>query len=201
MLRSGLLLVRRSGLRALTIRAVTQRAKVNLGSFVYHFGSRAAFTAELIERWYAPLWAQLQATVDAALPPVERLRLLVLQLFEWVATNRVMLGHLFLDAAAREAAALAFLRSLQARHPALILQAIRDAQAAGQLRQADPLQLLMFTMSAIGVPIMFAHGLAAARLVPAPLSRELLALAVEPRHIEQRLGWVLDGLAPAAKGH
>lgn len=51
-LRSGLVLARRSALRLLTVRVLANRAGVNLGSFVYHFGSRDAFNGELTERRY-----------------------------------------------------------------------------------------------------------------------------------------------------
>jgi AcrR family transcriptional regulator len=197
MLRSGLRLVRAKGLRALTVRAVAADAGVNLGTFVYHFGSREAFADELIERWYAPLWAQLQNTVDVQAVPLERFRQLVLRLCEWIAGNRAFVGHLLLDAAAREAAALRFLRSLAARHPALILQAIGEAQHAGQLVRADPLHLMMFTMTATGVPILLAEGLGARRLVPAEMGRTMLSLALSPAHIEQRLAWVMAGIGSA----
>ena len=56
--------MRRGGFKALTVRAVAAQAQANLGSFVYHFGSRAAFVDELIERWYAPLFAQLQLSAS-----------------------------------------------------------------------------------------------------------------------------------------
>src|SRR5882724_6500255 len=64
LLKEGLVIARRSGLRAITVRGVAARARANLGSFVYHFGSREAFVAELLERWYAPLMAEMQIAVD-----------------------------------------------------------------------------------------------------------------------------------------
>jgi len=193
-LRSGLRLVKRNGLRALTVRAVAADAGVNLGTFVYHFRSRAAFADELIAHWYAPLWTQLQDTVEAPSSPLERFRLLVLQVVRWLAANRSLVGHLLLDAAAREPAALRFLRRLGQRHPALILQALRDAQQAGQVVPAEPLHLMMFTMAAAGMPVLLAQGLGARRLVPPAMGRLALAYALEPAHIEQRVQWVIDAI-------
>ena len=194
LLRSGLVLARRSGLRKLTVRAVAEHGKVNLGSFVYHFGSRDAFNEALMERWYAPLWAQLQVTVGSELAPIERFRRLVLCLFEWVAANRAFVGHLLLDVAAGEAAALRFMRTLAGRHPALIATAIRDAQAAGQIVPGEPLHLMAFTLAAIGGPILIGHGLASKPLGIAELSRTILGLAVARDQIEQRLQWVIAGI-------
>src|SRR5262249_51647141 len=93
LLREGLAIARRSGLRAITVRGVATRARVNLGSFVYHFGSRDAFVGELLERWYAPLMAELQIAVDAEGPPLERLRGLILQFVDWVRANSGFIAH------------------------------------------------------------------------------------------------------------
>lgn len=194
LLRSGLVLARRSGLRKLTVRAVAAHAGANLGSFVYHFGSRDAFNAELMERWYAPLWAQLQGVDGGDAPPLERFRHLVHCLFRWVAANRAFVGHLVLDVAAGEPAALAFMRTLVDRHPSLIVKAIRDAQAAGQIIGGEPLHLMAFTLAATGGPILIGQGLAARRLAPAEVARALLDLAVGADQIEQRLQWVIGGI-------
>ena len=51
LLDQGLLLVASKGLRGLTVRELAARSGVNLGSFVYHFGQRERFIAELVERW------------------------------------------------------------------------------------------------------------------------------------------------------
>lgn len=196
LLRSGLQLARRGGLRALTVRGVAARARVNLGSFVYHFGSRDAFVAELIERWYAPLLAQLEVTAHEAAAPRERLRRLVLQVVDWVVANREFLSQLVLDACAGERAAQRFLRSLGARHPSLVLQAIHDAQCARELRAEEPLHVLLFVVSALGVPVLLAHGLGRRGVLPPEFARALQSFALDHARIGRRLDWVLRGLAP-----
>src|SRR5262245_34981335 len=92
LLRSGIVLARHGGLRGLTVRSLAAHARVNLGSFVYYFGTREAFIAELVERWYSPIWLQLQATVEQELPPIAKLERLILQLVEWASRNRAFLG-------------------------------------------------------------------------------------------------------------
>jgi AcrR family transcriptional regulator len=198
LLRSGLVLARRRGLRKLTVRALAEHAGVNLGSFVYHFGSRDAFNDELMERWYAPLWTQLQGMgIDETLAPIERFRRLVLCLFEWVSANRVFVGHLILDVAAGEPAAQRFLRTIAGRHPALIMASIREAQAAGQIVAGEPLHLMAFTMAATGAPILIGHGLSSQGLVPTEMARALLGIAIARDQIEQRLQWVIAGIGIA----
>jgi TetR/AcrR family transcriptional repressor of nem operon len=190
LLRAGARQARRAGLRSLTVRGVCQQAGANLGSFVYHFGSREAFVAEVIERWYGPLLEQMSATVDRALPPAERLRELVLQLGDWAAANSRFITHVLMDAASGEAAAQQFVRSLANRHPALILRVVAEAQRAGELPRGEPL----FLMGAVALPILLTDRLAEARLAPAELTRTLVRFAREREHRVQRLDWALRGL-------
>jgi len=194
LLRVGARQARRGGLRLLTVRGVCLEAGVNLGSFVYHFGSRDVFVAELIEQWYAPLLERLTATVDEAQPPQRRLRALLLQLGDWASTNSRFITHVLIDAAAGEAAAQRFVRTLADRHPALILRVVAEAQRAGALARGEPLNIVLFLMGAIALPILLADRLAEARLASAQLTRALGTFARERRHREQRLDWALAGL-------
>lgn len=199
LLRAGGRQARRSGVRSITVRAVCQQAEANLGSFVYHFGSRDAFVAEIIERWYGPLLDQMTATVDLALPPAERLRALLLQLGDWAATNSRFITHVLMDAASGEAAAQQFVRSLADRHPALILRVVAEAQRARELPRGEPLNVVLFLMGAIALPILLADRLAEARLAPAELTRQLVEFARERKHRVQRLDWALGGLTREAR--
>lgn len=196
-LRAGLTLARKSGLRAITVRALAQRARANPGSFVYHFGTREAYLAELLEQWYAPLMTQLRLhiTQDSA-DPRDVLRALVLQLVRWAQANAPFVAQLVMDAAAGEAAARRFFSALQRRHPALLLAAIVAAQKAGRVRAAPPVAVLLFLMSTVALPVLLFQGFNAARVVPLPLLEQLCSVALDPAQAEQRLDWALCGLAP-----
>jgi len=194
LLRSGIVLARRGGLRALTVRSLAAHARVNLGSFVYHFGTREAFIAELVERWYSPIWLQLQATVEQELPPVAKLERLILQLVEWASRNRAFLGHLLMDASAGEKAVVRFLRTVAGRHPLLVVQMIRESQAAGQIVRGDPVHLMLFAMSAMGLPVLLAHGAAAGRVFPPATRRFVVGYATDRRHVTERLEWLMTGI-------
>jgi AcrR family transcriptional regulator len=185
---------RRSGVRSITVRGVCHQAGANLGTFVYHFGSRDAFVAEVIERWYAPLLLSLAATVDRESPPVERLRTLVLQMADWAADNRRFITHVLMDAAGGEPAAVRFIGSLAGRHPALILRVIGEAQAARVLHLCEPINVLLFLMGAIALPMLLVERMSEARLAPAELTRALSRYAHEREFREQRLDWALAGL-------
>ncbi len=195
LLRAGHRLAQQSGLRRLTVRAVCQAAGANLGTFVYHFGSRDAFVGELIEHWYAPLLERLAATVDSDLPPTERLRELVLQLAHWAVRNGRFMTHVVMDAASGEMAAQKFLRSLAGRHPALILRVIVEGQRAGAFKREQPMHMMLFLMSSIALPILLADRMTQSKLAPPEIARAIKQFASEPHHIKRRLDWALLGLS------
>jgi AcrR family transcriptional regulator len=200
LLRAGLVLARRGGVKALTVRAVAAKAKANLGSFVYHFGTREAFVDALIERWYAPLMAQLRLSADGAADPRDALRRVLLQLVRWLIDNRAFLAHLVIDAGAGEAAPRRFLRSLDQRHPALLLALIAEAQGAGLLRRAEPLHVMLFLMSTVAAPVLVFHLLGARGALPPDFARAISAFVTELPQVETRLDWALRGLAPDTPG-
>jgi AcrR family transcriptional regulator len=190
---------RSTGLRALTVRGVCADAGVNLGSFVYHFGSRDAFVAAVIERRYAPLLDSLAVTVDGAEPPLDRLRALLVQLADWLETHGRFVTHVLMDAAAGEAAAARFVRTLAGRHPALILRVIGEAQATGSLPRTPPINVLLYLMGALALPLLLAERLSETRLTAPTLTRELARFAQQRPHRLQRLDWALAGLASEAQ--
>ena len=198
LLRVGRSLVARHGLRGLTVRALAQKAGVNLGSFVYHFGTREAFIAELIEDWYAPFYGALQVTEQADAPPLQRLRALLVQLLEFVVANRGFVLHVIADAATGEPAARRFMQSLASRHPAMLLRVLAEAQEAGDIVRALPLQQMVFVLASSAVPVVVFTGLQQARALPRELAPALDALADDLGAALQRLDWALAGLRAGA---
>jgi hypothetical protein len=105
-----------------------------------------------------------------------------------------------IDAGAGEAGAQRFLRSLDQRHPALLLRLIGQAQRARQLRRDDPLHQLLFLMSTLAAPALLLHLLGQSRAAPPELARALSSFAGDIAQVEIRLGWALRGLAPDGPG-
>ena len=150
LLQYGAQIAMRSGLRGLTVRGLCQEAGVNPGSFVYHFGSRNEFLAELIELGYAPLFQQIQSEFAHAGRPVERLRRMLLQLAHFLAGRGGMVSRILMDGFSGEPVVVEFLRSLGMRHPQLLLRCIVEAQQAGEIAPGEPEHVMMFLMSASG---------------------------------------------------
>jgi len=196
LLKAGLQVARRQGIQRLTVRAVASLAQANLGTFVYHFGTREAFCGELIERWYAPLWRQLTLTGEAPLDALSALRRALLAMVRWLIRHRSFIAHLVLDAGAGEPAARSFLKSLDQRHPALLLQLIQRAQHEGSLRRGDAMHQLLFLMSTLAAPLLLFHLLGQPGLAPQQLANSLRALSSDVAAVETRLDWALRGLAP-----
>ena len=196
LLQAGLALARRGGVKALTVRAVAARANANLGSFVHHFGTRDAFVGELIERWYAPVFQRLQLTAAGDAPALDALRDALLQLVAWLVDNRAFVSQLVLDAGAGEAAAQRFLRSIDTRHPAVLLQLIVRAQHEGSLRRDEPLHQMLFLMSTLAAPVLMFHLLGQRGMAPPALVQALSSFSTDTEQVRQRLGWALRGLAP-----
>lgn len=194
LLEHGLALARQKGLRGLTVREVAAAAGVNLGSFVYHFGNRDAFIAELVELWYAPMLAQLTLSAQGAAhdSALTRLHATLARLLKIVAANATFARHLLMDAMAGEAALRPFMQQLPMRHPQLILQLIMAAQQEGSLIAAPPFELMAFLMMSSGLPLVLASSLQGDWLPPQ--AQMLQILMADPAQAEQRLQWALQGI-------
>lgn len=196
LLQAGLARACSHGMRAITVRGITSQAGANLGSFVHHFGTREAFVGEVIERWYAPLFDALQLAAHRPGPPLDALRAALRQFVAWVVENRAILARLVLDAAAGEVAVRRFARSIDSRHPAVLLQLIQRAQTARLLRADDPRHQLLFLMSSLALPVLVFHQLAQDPDVVPPLVQALAGFTCDAQAIDQRLDWALKGLTP-----
>lgn len=196
LLRAGEKLARAQGLKRLTVRGVAQEAGAHLGSFVHHFGTRDAFVEEVIERCYAPMMGSLQGAADSGAPPLQALRQALLQLVAWLLEHRAFVAQLVVDAAAGEPAAQRFVKTLDQRHPSLLLRLVVQAQAAGALRAGAPMHLLLFLMSTLALPVLAGQLLARSRVAPPALAQAIAGFALDLSAAQERLDWALQGLAP-----
>jgi AcrR family transcriptional regulator len=196
LLDAGRAIVLADGFQALTVRRVAAAAHANVGSFVYHFGSRDRFVCELIEAWYEPVMAGLSLVVDAEAAPVARLRLAVLQLIDFAIAEDVFLGRLLNAAIASDAPARRFLGSLAGRHPRILIKLIRAAQSSGAIVDDDPVQVLMFIMSTVGLPRLLSSAWNGPPLFEKTLAATLSRMSRDRTRIVQRLSWALRGLTP-----
>ncbi|HLZ99600.1 MAG TPA: TetR/AcrR family transcriptional regulator [Steroidobacteraceae bacterium] len=195
LLASGHRAVLKHGLRGLTVREVAAGAKANLGSFVYHFGTRDAFVEELIETWYAPLLARVNKVAAEDGRPVRRLRSAILQLVDFSVDNDVFMGRILMAAADNDVPACGFLKSLAGRHPRILLQLVAAAQADGALVDDDPMPVLCFLMASVALPRLVTAVWQGPSLFGKQLSAALSHIARDRERMAQRLDWALRGVA------
>ncbi|WP_429022816.1 TetR/AcrR family transcriptional regulator [Aeromonas allosaccharophila] len=197
LLDTGLAIATEKGLRGLTVRELAAAAGVNLGSFVYHFGNRDAFIDELVELWYAPLYDELKAVAAKGSYPsaIATFEATMAALIGLVARQRNFINHLFGDALAGEGAAQRFLLSLPRRHPLLLIEQVRMAQAEGSLVAGHPLQLMIFIMGSVGLPLVIAGSGRQLGWLPEQAA-PFLSQIDNPEAARQRLVWALHGLRP-----
>jgi len=199
LLMAGREIVLKRGVQDLTVREVASAAGANLGSFVYHFGTRDAFIRTLIEEWYAPLLSRVSVVADSGGLPLDRLRRAILQLVDFGAEQDAFMGRLLMAAAGGEKAALEFARSLAGRHPRLLVALIAQAQADGALVAEDPLQVLCFLMASVGLPRLLSSAWQGPPLFDRPVAAALSQVARDRDRIVQRLDWAIRGLTPQGR--
>jgi AcrR family transcriptional regulator len=199
LLDAGRAIVLADGFSGLTVRKVASAAHANLGSFVYHFGTRDAYVRELIETWYAPVMSRVTLAIDRDARPVERLRHAILQLIEFGTEQEQFVSKVIFAAAGGDEPAREFLGSIAGRHPRLVINLIRAAQADGALVRDHPIQILMFIFSTVGLPRLLASALQGQPLFGKRLSAALIRMARDRERTVQRLDWALHGLATGAK--
>jgi AcrR family transcriptional regulator len=196
LLAAGREIVLKRGFQALTVREVAAAAAANLGSFVYHFGTRDAFIRTLIEEWYAPLMSRVTVVADSGGPPIDRLRRAILQLVDFGAEQDAFMGRLLMGAAGGEKSAREFARSLAGRHPRLLVTLIEQAQADRALVEEHPLQVLCFLMASVGLPRLLSSAWHGPPLFGKTVSATLSQIARDRDRIVQRLDWAIRGLTP-----
>src|SRR5260370_2111382 len=139
LLDAGLLAFHTGGFAATGLDVVTKAAGVPKGSFYNHFGSKEAFGAEVVDRYFERHLEKLQRVFgDDALTPLDRMRAYLderTEFFRSLGYRRgCMMGNLSLEAADH----CDLLRMHIADHfvtwSAILAECIRQAQACGQVR-------------------------------------------------------------------
>ena len=147
-------LIAKKGPQGFSLREVARRARdVSVAAPYWHFTDREALLAAVAERGFAEMAQGMMMIRAAVADPRERLHALGLGYVQFALAHpsylRVMLGWEVPDKAAHPA-----LKEAGARTFDLLVQAIADCQAAGQVRSGDPVVLAVAAWSIV-------HGLAA----------------------------------------
>lgn len=200
LLKAGHELLPVTGVRALSIRQVTERAGVNLGMFHYHFKTKDAFVRALLESQYNEMFASLEIATHRSMSVVENLRGAVSVLANFGRENRLLLVRLAGDALAGEVIAVEFLRANLPRHLAVIAALLAQGQKLGRFRKMPIPQAIAFLIGGVGAPILLGAALVNRGFAPPPLARGLEDAVFSEDAIRERIDMALTGLAAKKSG-
>ncbi len=200
LLKAGHELLPVTGVRALSIRQVTERAGVNLGMFHYHFKTKDAFVRALLESQYNEMFASLEIATHRSMSVVENLRAAVSVLANFGRDNRLLLVRLAGDALAGEVIAVEFLRANLPRHLAVIAALLAQGQKLGRFRKMPIPQAIAFLIGGVGAPILLGAALVNRGFAPPPLARGLEDAVFSEDAIRERIDMALTGLAAKKSG-
>ena len=199
LLRAGRALYPASGIHALSVRKVAERARVNVAMFHYHFGTKENFVRVLLAQIYDAMFERLSLAADGE-DPVDALRRALLVLAHFVRDHRAVLRRILLDALAGEPVALDFARTNLPRHVRVVSGLLAAGQASGALRGVSPLQALSLLGAAVPGPILVGTMVVEAAGVSRSLRRTFEREVLGDDALAERIDVVLAGLAaPRAK--
>ena len=200
LLKAGRELLPATGVRALSIRQVAERAGVNLGMFHYHFKTKDVFVRAILESQYNRMFASLEIATHRSTSVVENLRAAVMVLALFGRDNRLLLVRLAGDALAGEVMAVEFLRANLPRHLAVIAALIAQGQKIGRFRKMPMPQAIAFLMGGVGAPILLGAALVNSGFAPPPLASGLDDTVFSDAAIRERIEMALTGLAAKKSG-
>jgi len=182
-------LIARKGPQGFSLREVARRARVSEAAPYWHFADREALLAAVAERGFSEMAQGMMEIWSREADPAERFRALGIAYVRFALAQpsylRVMFGSEVPDKAEHPA-----LEAAGERTFGLLVQAIAECQAAGQVRGGDPEAFAVAAWSIV-------HGLAALLIdgrlkdrAPSPAEAERLAHTITD--------CVMLGLAPRA---
>ena len=146
-------LIARKGPQGFSLREVARRARVSEAAPYWHFADREALLAAVAERGFEELAKSMMEIWSREVDPAERFRALGIGYVRFALAHpsylRVMFGSEVPDKAEHPA-----LKEAGERTFALLVQAITECQAAGQVRAGAAEELAVAAWSIV-------HGLAA----------------------------------------
>ncbi|HUP35457.1 MAG TPA: TetR/AcrR family transcriptional regulator [Candidatus Limnocylindria bacterium] len=186
---AALSLIARKGPQGFSLREVARRARVSEAAPYWHFADREALLAAVAERGFEEMARGMMEIWSREAEPVERFRALGIGYVRFALAHpsylRVMFGSEVPDKAEHPA-----LKAAGERTFALLVQAITECQAVGQVRGGAPEDLAVGAWSIV-------HGLAAL-LVDGKLKDRVANLAEAERLAHTITDLVMLGLAPRA---
>ncbi len=151
LIQAALELLDQTGFSGLKLRQVAAKAKVNLGMFHYHFKTKEDFEAKVLEAVYESMFSKLSLESTGPEPGLERLRKALFTFGQFTRQHRRIVLGLLHDAMNGHKGILQFAQKNFPRHIKVLVDLIQECQQQGSLEKSDPMDALIFLMSAINL--------------------------------------------------
>ena len=200
LIQAGRRLLPETGVSGLTLRRVAAAAKVNLGMFHYHFGSKREFARRVLEEVYEEFFKDFSMESGGAAPAMERLRRALIILARFARDNRKLLLAIIHDVIEGEAEVTGFAKVNIPRHVGIIAALVRECQRGGQLKDMPLPLALSFLLGATAMPNV-AMGIIEKSAAKRPFGvtlPKLLPVFISDKAIAARVDMALAALAPEA---
>lgn len=184
------------GSRGLSVRKVAKEARVNLGSFVYHFKTRELFIQKVIQAHYEDFITVFNDAFEKINPsakPIEKLESLLDVMSGFVSQKGPLIARLIVDLMQGEDPAIqAFLKS-PPRHLPVTLEIIRECQAEKSIRNdISPEFVYLLCACSVGVSQILTQQVGQHLKIPA--AKKMRLKLEEDEFRKTRIHFALKGL-------
>lgn len=182
------------GCSGLNLRDVARKARVNLGMFHYHFGSKDEFTRAVLQQTYELFFKEFNLAVEQENEnPRRALEAALFAFARFVRDNRQLIVALLRDVLNGNKIVLQFVQENIGRHVGVILDLIQKAHP--ELRFTTQ-AALVFLLSTVNVPILVTElvRLTGSKRVFGLTSSEFSEIIASDEALRNRIGLAVDGL-------
>ena len=176
------------GFDGTSVRAITARAKANLGAITYHFGSKEALYHAVIASRAEPLAERIAAAAKSPGAPLDRIEAVVRAFFEKFTEHPEMPGLMLRELASGRPLPPPVQQVVQ-RNIGAIVQVVVEGQRDGTIRAGDP---VLLSLSVVAQPFHF--GIAS-RVIAAGAGLDLKDPATRARIVDHVATTVRRALA------
>jgi AcrR family transcriptional regulator len=152
LIQAGRKLLPETGVSGLTLRRVAAAAKVNLGMFHYHFGSKREFARRVLQEIYEDFFKDFSMESGGTAPALEHLRRALNALARFARDNRKLLLAIVRDVLEGEVEVTRFAKANIPRHVGIISGLVEECQRQGGLKSIPRPLALSFLLGATAMP-------------------------------------------------
>ncbi|MBS0325864.1 MAG: TetR/AcrR family transcriptional regulator [Proteobacteria bacterium] len=194
LLAAGRELLPEVGAAGLSVRSVAARAGVNPGMFHYHFRTKDAFVARLLQETYDSMFEHLELAAAGGPAPMA-LHAALCVLGRFARDHAKLLRRLFVDALGGDPHAGAFLRANVPRHLGVLARLVERGQREGVLRRMPVAQAVALLGGGVAAPLIVASALSDTHLAGRASARAFANAIGTDAAIAERAACAIAGLA------